>query len=182
MSEFPTDKLHDELGHSRPQPWVEILQAWQEDEERPNSRSVYMQNVGQDWLGWRNAIILPLHLDKLEWNLYTITDPAKTIPHFRGGPFTPWQELYYGDKETPTFEEIVTNSASDVQSRDKFRDILSSPEPLNLIGIIKDDDVYIVEGMHRCVAIALAACRNQPVNNEVRISLAVSNLLELPKI
>ncbi len=182
MSEALSHDLQAQLQNPRPQSWDDIVKAWQKDEEKPNSKSVFMQSVQQDWLDWRNEIIVPLHLDQLEWTAFTIKEPARTVPRFRGGPFEPWQRLYYGDKQTPTFEEIAANPVTDVQTRDKFVDILSSPEPIILVGIIKDNEVYVVEGMHRCVAIALAASRGQVIANSVQISLAVSDLDVFPTI
>lgn len=101
---------------------------------------------------------------------------------FRGGPFINWINRYYSGKELPTFAEIVEQPDSDIPDRDKFKEILEHCSTMQLIGIVKDKDIFIIEGMHRCAAVALAAARKQTLDIDVRISLADTSLSQLPTI
>lgn len=174
-------EMQNQVRFVRPEVWQEIADVWRQNEES-NAASVYTQLAPPDWLEWRNKIIVPLHLERLDWGLCTIPNPTVTIPYFHGGPFAPWEKRYYGGKQTPTFKEIIAVAGTHIETRDKFTEILASAAPIHLIGLIKDGEIYIVEGMHRCVAIALAASQQRHIQSEARISLAVSDLSYFPTI
>lgn len=162
--------------------WEDVQLSWKNDEDTSSFRREYREQGHDTWESWRSIIINPLHLDKLSWSLYDIEDPLTSIPTFRGGPFKPWEDLYYGGKKTPTFAEIVSTKGTDVTTRDKFLKILASSQPMQLIGLAKARDIFIVEGMHRCTALALAAMQGQMVDVSVRLVLAESDLSEFETI
>jgi hypothetical protein len=162
--------------------WQDVKQSWKDDEDSKSFKREYAEHGHESWESWRKVIFDTLHLDELDWVKYEVADPTLTIPKFHGGPFVPWHNLYYGNKYLPTFEEIVANEGTDVPSRDKFASIIESDKPIQLIGLQKDNEIYIVEGMHRSTSIALAASRNQDINVPVYLLLAQTNLQQFDMI
>ncbi|OGL36781.1 hypothetical protein A3A68_02460 [Candidatus Saccharibacteria bacterium RIFCSPLOWO2_01_FULL_48_13] len=181
MSEIPNNKeVLKDLKYIRRQTWDEVFNTWQSNEDGPGFKRVYLDRGYADWQAWRNTVVQRLHLDELDWSLYDVQSPAITVPSFHGGPFKPWIERYYDGANEPTFEQIIKFPGTDIQSRRKFVDIIKASKDVDLVGLLKDKKIYIIEGMHRCVAITLAASRNKSFNASVRISLANSNLSHFP--
>lgn len=178
----PEMKVPKGLTFDRDLSWEEVRNIWKGDEDTDIFRREYTEEGHSSWESWRDLIIQPLHLDQLDWAQYTVAEPLKTVPQFRGGPFKPWQDRYYGGKKNPTFAEIVGFEHSDIMTRDKFADILSSEEPIRLIGLLLGNEVYIIDGMHRSVAIALAARQEQAFDRQVTLMLAPSDLPKLETI
>lgn len=171
-----------DLKYLRDMSWDEVKQSWKNDEDSHSFKREYAEHGHDTWESWRKVIFDTLHLPDLAWSQYEIPDPEITVPQFHGGPFKPWQELYYGDKEMPTFKEIVEVEESDVSTRGKFSDIISSTKPIQLIGLQKGEEIYIIEGMHRSTSIALAASRGQKLSTSVSLLLAKTDLQEFEMI
>ena len=170
------------LDFIRSTTWDEVKQVWKNDEDTDAFRREYAEQGYDSWESWRQIVIEPLHLDRLDWELYDVQNPTETIPRFRGGPFKPWKELYYGDTSAPTFSDIVTTEGTDVLTRDKFTSIIAADKPMWLIGLLRDNGVYIIEGMHRSTSIALAALQGKQINVPVKLFLATTDLTEFEMI
>lgn len=93
------------------------------------------------------------------------------IPSFRGGPFNGWIKNIYGDAgTTPTF--MIIAQKLDEMKHEGIRSLLESfPNRTVVIGVVTGDDIVIVEGMHRCSAIALAAAEGKTVETKLLIAL-----------
>lgn len=183
MSEYEyRPQEQGELNYIASMPWQEVKQSWKNDEDSESFRREYTEHGHNTWESWRKIIFDTLHLEELEWEKYEIPNPTLSVPRFHGGPFVPWQKLYYGDKYLPTFKEIVEGEGTDVSTRDKFASIIASEKPIQLIGLEKDNEIYIIEGMHRSTSIALAASRNQEINTTVHLMLATTDLQEFEMI
>lgn len=183
MSEISPDlNVIEGLEVVGPITWDEVKAIWKQGEDTDSFRREYAEEGYESWEAWRGVIIQPLHLDRLDWTLYDIKEPLETIPTFRGGPFKPWEDRYYGGITTPTFAEIVATEETDVSTRDKFAEIIESSEATKLIGLLMEGEVYIIEGMHRATSIALAASRDQKFQAHVQLLLAQSDLPQLDTI
>lgn len=174
--------LYSGIELVRASSWGEVRQVWQDDEDTDTFRREYKEQGFETWDAWRRVIIEPLHLERLQWRLYSVKHPELTVPCFRGGPYVPWKELYYGDKELPNFADIVALQDTDVHTRDKFREIIGASKPIRLIGLRQSNDIFIVEGMHRSTSLALAASRGQSIEVPVQLYLADSDLDAFPMI
>lgn len=164
------------LEYIEPLMWSDVLRSWKHDEDTEIFRREYVDHGYASWEEWRQEIIQPLHLDQLNWERYRIPAPTSVVPLLRGGPFGMWRSAYYGGQDSPTFADIVANPDNDVATRDKFRDILDSSQPIRLIGLLQGGDVHIVEGMHRSIAIAYAAQTGASISVPVDLYLAESDL------
>lgn len=175
----PEASILKELSLVGPVAWDEVKAIWQNDEDTDAFRREYQEQGYESWEAWRRGIIEPLHLNDLNWAKYEIPAPLETVPKFKGGPFKPWQDRYYGGIESPTFAEVVKVQGTDVQSRSKFAEIIASDNPIQLIGLVLNGEIHIIEGMHRSTAIALAADRGEAFAASVHIILAQSDLPKL---
>jgi hypothetical protein len=163
--------------------WPDVFAIWRYNEAFPGSHwhEHYRGRGFNTWEEWRLTYVRPLHLDKLSWRLYTVVDPKQTGPQFCGGPFRSWVELYYQGKEHPQFSQIIKHPQ--IENNETILHLISNfPDQTTLSGVILNDKIIIVEGMHRCCALALAANKGIKVATQVKIALAESDQPELPLI
>lgn len=155
-----------------PLAWADVFDIWRKNEaDDPKWDEVYKSRGFNSWEEWRRTYTNPLGLAGKKWFLYEILDPMKTIPDFRGGPFATWVERYYGGEQLPTFRRIVEHPG--IQEHEGINRLAQDfPEETSLIGLYSDKGVVILEGMHRCCAVALAAKRQESINGTVLIALA----------
>jgi hypothetical protein len=150
----------------------EVFSQWRDGEMHLPRWIEHYKNAGFDsWDAWREHTIKDLHFKDLAWKLYRIENPTLIVPSFLGGPFRTWMDKYYNGAEAITFSELIKNKTLQENPivQGIFRDF---PKETHLIGFITEQGVMIIEGMHRCCAVALAAAEGQPIQTELFISLA----------
>lgn len=152
--------------------WEEVFSSWAKDESHlPHWVEHYKKRGFNSWEEWRIDSTKDLHPEKLNWKLYEIIEPIKTISEFHGGPFRAWVNKYYKNRNHPTFTEIVNDN--DFENNDKINEIINNfPKETSLIGLMSDNGIVIIEGMHRCCAIAVANKRKQDLDIKALIFLA----------
>ena len=162
--------------------WEDVFEIWRQNEgSNPKWIEHAKENGFASWEEWRNMYAKDLNLAERNWTLYKITDPLKTIPTFRGGPFKTWIQRHYGGHPRPTFAELAQRE--DMQNNKDNVNILDNfPQETTITGLKQDASVIIIEGMHRCVAIALAAQQGKELDTTVHITLADATGEELPVI
>jgi len=98
----------------------------------------------------------------------------KMVLEFHGGPFRVWINKYYGDKKTPQFKELVQNT--EFKNDPKKQEIIQKfPKESILIGLINKGDITIIDGMHRCCALAIAHEKGIHIDTNLYIILAEFN-------
>ena len=152
--------------------WEEAFLLWAKEESNlPHWVEHYKVRGFNSWEEWRKSSVKDLAPENLKWDLYEIVDPLKTVPNFYGGPFRAWVKRYYGDKKMPTFKELAQNH--ELQKDPNTNEIIKKfPKESTLIGLIKDDKIIIVEGMHRCSALAVAQEKGITIDAKLFIILA----------
>lgn len=151
--------------------WDEVFSSWEKSEANlPHWIAHYKKRGFDSWKEWRKDSIKNLHPEQLKWELYEITDPLSAIPEFYGGPFRSWKKKYYGDKEILQFKELAKKP--ELQNDIRINEIIKKfPKESTLIGIRKDKNVIIVEGMHRSCALAVAKEKGITINTKLFIVL-----------
>lgn len=93
------------------------------------------------------------------------------MPTFRGGPFRAWIEQIYGDAgPTPPFLEVAKRLSG--MKNGRVLSLLESfPKETTITGVLTDADVIILEGMHRCAALAMAAAQGKAIATDLTIAL-----------
>lgn len=152
--------------------WQEVYKFWAECEENRDNWVRYYQKRGfPSWKEWRDTYIKPFGCEKLEWGLYEITDPMVTVPEFCGGPFRTWIEKFYDGKQTLRFLQLA--DLKDIQTHQGIQEIKQNfPWDKKIIGMLVGNEIFVIEGTHRCCAIALMQRENFKTKNKLYIALA----------
>lgn len=163
--------------------WSDVFEIWRQNEDYPNSHWIaHWQGRGfKSWDDWRASYIGPLGLDQLNWELHEVVEPLKGIPLFHGGPFRSWIEMFYQGREFPTFAELA--QMPEIQTHNGVLSMLKTfPEQTTISAVVINGEAYVVEGMHRCAALALAAKQGKKLDTQLKVALAQYNKNELPTV
>ena len=155
-----------------PTSWEEVFSIWRNGEANiPRWVDHYERRGFDSWDEWRKSTIQDLKAEKLNWKIYRLHDSQKAVPHFYGGPFRAWMQKYYGGSPIAPFSEIIEHE--EVQKSQLVREMIENfPKKTTLIGLLADDKVVILEGLHRCSALAVAAQKGMKIKTEAYILLA----------
>lgn len=143
----------------------------------------YAQEGFADWDSWRGKQQITEFLKSNTWNLYAIPEPLVTVPRFFVGPYKGWRK-YYPDMEHSRFEDIVKFPGYvGSHTQEKVKAILGAfPEKIQLIGARGAGEIGILEGTHRCCALAEIAFHQLDQRAETTIALADISSDEWSKI
>lgn len=152
--------------------WQEVFDIWRSNEENKPGWQETAKNKGyENWEEWRINYFDVFKCREAKWALYEIKNPLEVVPRFHGGPFRTWIEKFYNGEFLPTFSRLV-----------EFKQIQKHPTIMvmaddfyadtTLTGLILGGEIYIIEGTHRCCALALIAKENKPLNHKIFIALA----------
>lgn len=171
------------LSFVRDLTWEEAFDFWRMSEGEDSKWAKLARERGfSSWEEWRRTFAAKGRLDERQWKLYRIPNPLATVPNFRGGPFRAWVDNIYGDLGlTPTFAAIVPK-LDDLKGGGARAILNSFPRQTTVIGVEYQGDVVIVEGMHRCSAIAIAAAERRPVETEFYLALGSELPGDLPAL
>lgn len=155
-----------------PLTWDEVFSQWEEIEKQ----STFMQTMWKDrgyfsWREWRYEYAIRFRLEELLWGLHTVLKPLKSVPLFFGGPFKSWVEFVYGGLKNPCFKELIELQIIKDLKRIHYL-VEDFPKETFIIAVEVAGRITIVEGMHRCLALALAAKEKREVRTVVHIALA----------
>jgi hypothetical protein len=162
-----------ELKLIKPLCWLEVMEIWKNNEEHLEHWKEYAKARGySSWEDWRQRFFDMFGCPQLEWGLYEIEMPRLNIAYFRGGPFKNWYRLFYNGMEMPRFWEMAENRA--MCNDERFKPFIDNfPSETIFIGLESREDVFVIEGMHRCAAVAIAAVnKDDLVIESARIALA----------
>lgn len=150
--------------------WSELFRDWEAREARQAGWIKHYRERGYNsWREWRTAAFRNLRPAGRTWTVYRIDQPEKVIPHWYGGPFQGWRKFYYR-RQTVTFRTIARRQL--LEKNGKVRQILKHfPAETQLMGVIWKGRIVIIEGMHRCCAIALTAQQGRAIKGNVTIAL-----------
>jgi hypothetical protein len=161
--------------------WPEIFSKWKEMEAWQESWKAHWEERGfSSWDEWRAAYAAPLHPDTLEWFLYLIKEPPKVFPFCCGVPSRSWVDKAYGGETTKELKDILDIPV--ISGNPKILDIMKNfPDETMLTGIIYQNKIVIIEGMHR--ACAMASWNSQiRFKSTVHLALAKWEEQEIPVI
>ena len=171
-----------QFRHLKPLTWEGVFAIWRDNEaSNPKWIEHYTSRGYSSWEEWRTATHAPIKGSQLEWHLYEVLDPLATIPHFRGGPFKSWKRMYFEGKDSPRFADLVQHPG--LQHHEGLEALITDfPPETTISGLLAGGDVYTIEGMHRCCAIALAAERGLTLTTELKLILAEFPQATLPEL
>ena len=161
--------------------WSSIFDDWRRMEASQPSWKEHWEKRGfSSWDEWRNDYIGPFRPASLTWFLYKIKDPVNVLPLFYGVPSKTWIRMAYEGETTKQLKEIL--EAPVVCENPKIFGIGKNfPRKTMLTGVLHEDRIVLVEGMHRACVLA-GWGKNKPFEGEVLIALALWNEKDLPVI
>lgn len=164
--------MKEYLKFIKPLTREEVLSSWEKNEAMLERWIAHYKKRGfNSWKDWRINTVKDLNLGEKKWKLYEIIDPAISLPNFFGGPFRAWIKNIYQGRTMLPFSEIV--KSPQVQKNIGESKIIEN-FPVNnfFVGLKIVNGIVIIEGMHRCCAIALAAERKRSLSIKATIALA----------
>ena len=150
----------------------EVFEIWRQNEEHlEHWKEIYEKQGFESWEKWRLNHFANFEGAALAW--YQVAVEPHKILHFRGGPFRGWKDQYYEGAIMPRFISIGGNPKIAEQPYIRY---LSEnfPEETTITGLLTDNGtmVYVIEGMHRCAAIALANQEGREIKSNIHLVLA----------
>ena len=163
---------NDFLRPIKPLAWADVFSLWRDGESHLTRWVEHYRNSGfASWDAWRTNTLRDLRYQDLSWALFELIDPTLHVPDFIGGPFRPWIARYYEGAKSRTFREIVTSPA--LRSNPIVREMVTNfPQETYIVGLQTDRGIVVIEGMHRCSALALASEGGALIDAKVFIALA----------
>lgn len=144
------------------------LEAWQEAWKKH-----WTERGFDSWDDWRKAYIAPYQPEDLSWKLYEITNPLRDTPYLYGTPTKGWIEKVYNGETTLQLKDLSRHSV--IRDNEKILDIKNNfPVETMLTGIVHQEKIVLLEGMHRANALANWDI-NTPFRGRVTIALAEWN-------
>lgn len=152
--------------------WADVFSLWREGESHlPRWVEHYRKSGFASWDDWRSNTLKDLGHQGLAWTLFELLDPVLHVPDFIGGPFRPWIARYYDGAKSRTFREIVKSPA--LRANPIVREMVTDfPKETYIVGLQTGPEIVVIEGMHRCCALALAAETNATIDTKVFMALA----------
>ncbi|MFH1632069.1 MAG: hypothetical protein ABIA47_03605 [bacterium] len=149
--------------------WDKVFFDWKEC-EAGFWECHYRAEGFESWEEWRGQFNASWRLSGREWKVYWVADPLKSVPTFWAGAFKSWRKYFPNKGGKRRFADLSDSPIA--RDNPKIIGVLNSfPKETRVIGFRLGDDIVIVEGMHRCAAIAIAAADGIDINTNLTIAL-----------
>jgi hypothetical protein len=103
-----------------------------------------------------------------------IKNPSVDVKRIYGVPSKGWKKNVYGSKITIPLAEVMEKISSDKQKNKKVKAIKNNfPYQTMLTGVVNEDRIILIEGMHR--GVALVMMNKREIKSDVVIALAEYN-------
>lgn len=160
--------------------WDEVFSLWRDNEATmPHWIEHYKKSGYSSWDEWRQHSIQNLDLQLLNWKLFEILNPAKSVSEFYSGPFRAWIKNHYDGKRIVKFSQLAEDNA--IRNSITTKQILESfPDNSALIGLNTAEGIVVIEGLHRSCALAVAAVSGIKIPAKLFLALADFRDTEIP--
>lgn len=147
-------KQYESLEYEGALEWRDIFSIWRANEAyQKDWQEHWLARGFESWDDWRENYIAPLEPEKHLWKIYRINDLAQDINLMYGVPSRGWQEKCYAGEMTKMIGDILAHPI--VAENDKVKSIINNfPYQTMLTGIVNEERIILVEGMHRALALA----------------------------
>lgn len=134
--------------------WRDVFAVWRSYEAYQKDWEEHWSERGFDsWDAWRTNYIAPLELAMRQWSIYRIENHVHDISLMYGVPSHGWQKMCYGRERTKKIADILFHKAvvKNVKIQYVFHQL---PYQTMFVGIVHEDRIVLVDGMHRACALA----------------------------
>lgn len=147
---------YEHFGFVGVRTWQQVLGTWAQQELTNDVWQAECARRGMTWFEWRKSTIDFFQLERRRWVVLQVRRPMVVVPRLRGGEHPDWERLYYDGQRCPTFSWLAANST--VESNPMVQRALASfPPRSTIIAVERGGSAVVVDGMHRCSALAFAA-------------------------
>ncbi len=162
------------LKFIKPIQWVDVFDAWRKGEANQESWKKHWEGRGfASWEQWRTAYAKALKPANLKWFLYSIENPLVDMPFVYGTPTHGWVDKAYGGEKTMQLAQVIKLPI--IIENEKVAAIKNNfPAETMLTGIVCENKIILIEGMHRACALAGWNKENK-LESKITIALAVWN-------
>lgn len=147
--------------------WENVLQDWQASEEEA-WRLVYAERGFATWREWRESYVHDLRLDTREWSEELVVDPHRVVPGYAIGGYKGWKRYRPARKDVATYADIVRppvpgepsyagEDREDVRTNGKVFALIGELRDATILALRCGDLTVVLDGSHRCAAIAIEA-------------------------
>lgn len=157
--------------------WETVFNDWKCAEEeiwRPH----FTERGFESWQEWRQTYIDELGLERREWYEIIIENPHAVIPGYAIGGYRGWHKYRPEGKELSLFSDIAKlvkaeeqsyegGERVDVRTNNKIRSLLGNVGDTIIIAMRCVNLAAVLEGTHRCAAIAVEAHDKGPYSSGV---------------
>lgn len=148
----------------------EVFDTWRRNEALDPGWQQCAQDHGYaSWEEWRRHRFHVLGGSKGPWFRFRIPKPLVAVPTFFGGPSKTWIAHHYGKNALVRFSDFV--KPENFQNNGKIQDLLKCfPAETEITGLVaSNNDIVIIEGTHRCVALTIASMEKIPIETKLYI-------------
>lgn len=172
-------KQYASLEFVKPLTWKDIFDKWRELEAWQKSWKKHLENRGfSSWDEWREAYAAPISSKNLAWFLYEIKNPLADSPLFYGTPTRSWIDKVYEGEITKQLKDVLYHPT--ILNNAKIKEIKNNfPAETMLTGIVWENKIILIEGMHRACALADWDPK-YPLNSNLTIALALWKETDIP--
>ena len=157
--------------------WADVLKVYRDNEEHLEHWKQYYQSQGyKNWEEWREKFFRRFGLRQLKCEMFEITRPV-VVSYLRGADFGSWRRLT-GEKYL-TFEQMAMTKQ--IQNYEPLRNLIKNfPQETTIIAVRHNESIFVIEGMHRCAAYALAYREGNIIPSKIKIILGHKDQLIRP--
>ncbi len=160
--------------------WDEIFSVWRSYEAYQKSwKNHWQEREFNSWDDWRKDYISSISPENKKWSIYRINN-ISDVSNFYGVPSRGWIEKCYNGEVTKKLSEISDHPV--IKNNDKIDAIKNNfPYQTMLTGVVNENKIILVEGMHRALALARIAGDGLKIEGDMIIALA-EHKGEIPKL
>lgn len=174
--------MDKEIALIRPCSWEEVFLTWYHNEgDKQHWIDLAKSRGFASWAEWRlSGYAHPFECEKAEWGLYEITNPSEVISTWYGGPFRTMIERHYQGDKTRRFSQLA-KQADILENQTVIEMVENYPQDTVISALqLSDGSIVVIEGNHRCYALAVMAAQKKPFQGTLTFAIGKSTLSELP--
>ena len=163
--------------------WEEVFLSWYKSEGKNSHWIETAKKYGfASWETWRLSLCVNnLKCRETKWGLYKSSDIKEVITQLFGAPYRTFMDRYCGSERVGKICQLINNP--EVGKNDFIKRLVDNfLEDETIICMKVDGNLYVIEGMHRCCALAIMIDQGKELPKKIRFAIGISPLEELPVI
>ena len=157
----------------RPSSWKEVFSIWEESEQGIYD-DLYTSRGFSSWKDFRLSYFDNIPIESLDWKIHSIDN--KDIPQIQCGAYPSWEPHFTkaGSRSMEALSKLEHFSPEKHHVIPQIRQAIESGKlnKIFLIGLVKNNQIFLLEGHHRSTVIAQLITEGKLPPLEIEIALA----------